>query len=140
MPLDLNSLEKAVTALNNVLTISEDNTYMNSQGEIARIAIISGVIKNFEFTYELCWKFIKCWLQMNVNISSAEGVTRRELFRQAAAQLLIDDIDQWMYYHTARNNTSHTYEPAIAQEVYLAIPDFAKDAEKLLAALKARND
>ena len=45
-----------------------------------------------------------------------------------------------MRYHAARNNTSHTYNPSVAAEVYGISLDFARDAGRLLAALEARNE
>lgn len=140
MPLELDSLKKAVTALSGVLAKSDDAAFMEGLDEIARNAIKSGVIQHFEFTYELSWKFIKRWLEMNVNPSAADGVTRRELFRQAAEHQLIVDVDQWMKHHEARNLTSHTYEPNIADQVYKSAFAFTRDAVELLKALEARND
>ncbi|MCS7091575.1 MAG: nucleotidyltransferase substrate binding protein [Verrucomicrobiota bacterium] len=140
MPLELDSLQRAVAALKQVLAKSEDTQFMNSLDEVARNAIKSGVIQHFEFTYELCWKFMKRWIEMNVSPSLAEGVSRRELFRLAAEHRLIADVDKWMHYHFARNETSHTYDPATAERVYSAALDFAHDAEHLLKALEARND
>jgi hypothetical protein len=58
----------------------------------------------------------------------------------AAENRLIDDVDAWMRYHAARNNTSHTYNLSVAAEVYAVSLDFAQDAGRLLAALEARND
>lgn len=140
MPLELDSIQKAVAALTGVLAKSDDAEFMRGLDEIARNAIKSGVIQHFEFTYELCWKFIKRWLEMNVSPPTVDGVTRRELFRQAAENRLIDDVEQWMRYHDARNKTAHTYQPAIAESVYAAAHDFAVDARRLLKALEARND
>lgn len=140
MPLELDSLMKAVTALDLVLEKSKDSEFMSGIDAVAANAIKSGVIQHFEFTYELCWKFIKRWIEMNISAGAADGVTRRELFRQAAENRLIDDVEQWMRYHDARNQVSHTYQPEIAERVYAATTVFAVDAEKLLAALKARND
>ncbi|HUU02210.1 MAG TPA: nucleotidyltransferase substrate binding protein [Myxococcota bacterium] len=140
MPLELESLEKTVTALDLVWQKSNDSEFMSGLDAIAGNAIKSGVIQHFEFTYELCWKFIKRWLESNISAAAADGVTRRELFRRAAENLLIDDVEQWMRYHDARNKTSHTYQPEIAESVYGTAGDFVKDAKKLLEALKARND
>jgi nucleotidyltransferase substrate binding protein (TIGR01987 family) len=133
-------LEKAVSALAAVLAKSDDAEFMSQLDEVARNAIKAGVIQHFEFTYELCWKFIKRWLETNVSATDVDGVTRRELFRRAAENRLIDDVDQWMRYHAARNLTSHIYQPEIAASVYATAHDFARDAARLLAALKARND
>ena len=140
MPLELESLEKAVTALGKVLAKSDDAEFMNSVDEIARNAIKSGVIQRFEYTYELCWKSMKRWIEMNVSATEADGVTRRELFRQAAEQGLIVDVEQWMHHHDARNRMPHTYEPATAELVYMAAHGFAYDAALFLKALKARTD
>lgn len=140
MPLDLTSLQKAVTALEEVLAQSDDEPFMAGLNRVARNAIKSGVIQHFEFTYELCWKFMKRWIEMNVSPGMADGVTRRELFRLAAEQRLIGDVEQWMRYHDARNLTSHTYEPAVAEEVYTVAQGFAVDARGLLTALECRRD
>jgi nucleotidyltransferase substrate binding protein (TIGR01987 family) len=138
--LELSSLKKAVSALTSVLARSDDAEFMSRLDDVAANAIKAGAIQHFEFTYELCWKFIKRWLETNISPAIADGVTRRELFRLAAENRLIDDVEQWMRYHSARNLTSHAYEPEIAERVYTTAHDFAPDAARLLAALEARND
>jgi nucleotidyltransferase substrate binding protein (TIGR01987 family) len=140
MALALDSLRKAVSALAAVLAKSDDVEFMNSLDDVARNAIKAGVIQHFEFTYELCWRFIKRWLETNISAAAADGVTRRELFRLAAENRLLDDVEQWMRYHEARNLTSHIYQPEIAERVYNTAHEFARDAARLLAALEARND
>ena len=83
---------------------------------------------------------MKRWLETNISPAVADGVSRRELFRLAAENRLINDVEQWMRYHEARNLTSHIYEPEIAARVYNIAHDFAPDAAQLLTALEARND
>jgi len=136
----LSSLRKSVSSLAGVLAKSDDTEFMSSLDDVARNAVRAGVIKHFEFTYELCWKFIKRWLETNISPTAADGVTRRELFRLGAESRLIDDVEQWMRYHEARDLTSHIYQPEIAESVYNTAHDFARDAARLLAALEARND
>ncbi len=140
MPLELDSIQKAITALRGVVRKSADEEFMSSIDEIARDAIKAGVIQHFEFTYELAWKFMKRWLENNVSAVSVDGVTRRELYRHAAEQRLIDDVEQWMRYHEARNLSAHTYDPEIAEEVYAVAHVFLADASALLKSLEARND
>ena len=140
MALVLDSLQKAVSALAAVLAKSDDVEFMHSLDDVARNAIKAGDIQYFKCTYELCWKFIKRWLETNISAGVADGVTRRELFRLAAENRLLDDVEQWMRYHEARNLTSHIYQPEIAERVYNTAHDFARDAARLLAALEARND
>jgi len=43
-------------------------------------------------------------------------------------------------YHDARNETAHTYDEAVAEDVFTSAQEFLADAEKLLQALEARND
>lgn len=109
MSLILDSLQKSITALKAVLQKADDDSFMKTIDDVAQNAIKAGAIQHFEFTYELCWKTMKRWIEMNVSIVEVDGVTRRELFRQAAENRLIEDVEQWMRYHTARNITSHTY-------------------------------
>ncbi len=123
-----------------MLRKSENAKFMNGLDEVARNAVRAGVIKHFEFTYGLCWKFIKRWLESNVGPGEAEGLARRELYRRAAENLLIADVEQWMRYHDARNRTSHVYQPRIAEAVYRVAGEFGAEAMKLLEALEARND
>ena len=142
MPLPLDGLRNAIASLDQALAHSQDTALMNSLDETLRPVIRAGVIKHFEFTYELSWLAIKRWLEVNVHPNAADGVTRRELFRHGAEQRLIgvDDIDRWMDYHEARNRTSHTYRETTANEVYAVISGFLADARLLLAKLEARDD
>jgi nucleotidyltransferase substrate binding protein (TIGR01987 family) len=140
MPLVLDSLRNAVGALIAVQARSGDSALMAGLDDVTTEAIRAGVIQHFEFTYELSWKFIKRWLETNIGRDSADGVSRRELFRMGAENRLIDDVDAWMRYHAARNHTSHTYNLSIAAEVYAVSLEFAPAASRLLAALEARND
>jgi hypothetical protein len=55
------------------------------------------------------WKFIKRWLETKISPMIADGVTRRELFRLAAENQLIVDVEQWMRYHEARKPRQKTY-------------------------------
>lgn len=140
MPLELGSLKKSLAALGRVLAKSSDAGFMRGLDDDAREVVKAGVIQHFKIAYELSWKFIRRWLNTNINPTVADGVTRPQLFRLAAENRLIDDMEQWMRHHKARNQTSHIYETAIAEEVYAAVPGFACDARKLLEAMEARND
>ena len=140
MPLVLDSLRSAVKALSELQAAAENVSRMEQLNEVEQRGIRAGVIQNFEITYELCWKLMDRWLSMNLGASAVDGVTRRELFRLAAQQRLIADVDLWWQYHQARNITSHIYNEHKAESVYRAIGDFVQDARALLTALEARND
>lgn len=134
--LDYSSLQKAVARLNESLKVMEE--FGTEKASALSRTLISGVVQHFEFTYELSWKFIKRWLGENLGKSQVDGVSRRELFRLAAEYQLIDSIEDWMTFHRARNETSHTYNENTADEVYQVAEIFLPEAAKLLAALKSK--
>lgn len=140
MPLVLDNLRNAVKALSDLQAAAENVSRMAQFNQVEQNGIRAGVIQNFEVTYELCWKLMDRWLSMNLGASVVDGATRRELFRLAAEQRLIADVDVWWQYHEARNITSHIYDARKAETVYRAIADFVHDARALLKALEARND
>lgn len=137
--LDLSSLKKASNSLKESLGVL-DGYQKQSKDEPLIKTLRAGVIQNFEFTYELCWKFIKRWLERNLGRTEVEGVSRRQLFRLAHESRLIDDVEFWMTFHAARNQTSHTYDPEIAEEVLAVTRVLLPQAQELLARLEAKND
>ncbi len=140
MPLDLTPLRNSTQALADLLAVAEDDARMSQLSEVEQNGIRAGVVKNFEITYELCWKLIARWLNTYISAGIADGVTRRQLFRLAAESRLIPDVDLWMQHHEARNRTVHIYDREQALRVYRAMGDFVRDARSLLEALDARND
>jgi nucleotidyltransferase substrate binding protein (TIGR01987 family) len=139
MPLILDSLRNAIAALRAVQSKSEDAAFMAALDEVTRDAIRSGVIQHFEFTYELSWKFIRRRLDADLGRTSVDGISRRDLFRIAAENGLIADVEAWFGYHIARNETSLTYNPEVAARVYAGSLGFTADAARLLSVLEARN-
>jgi len=140
MALELSNLKKAITSLGALLRRAQDPELMGALDEVTRYGLRAGVIQNFEFTYELCWKSLKRWLEENIGSTYVDGVTRRELFRYGAENRLIDDVDLWMDFHRSRNMTSHTYDVSVADDVFESAALFSKEAVRFLAALEARND
>ena len=140
MPLELNSLRNSIATLTDLLAVSENDARMGQLSDVERNGIRSGVIQNFEVTYELSWKLMTRWLNTYISHGVADGVTRRHLFRLAAENRLIPDVDLWMQHHDARNATTHIYDEEKALQVYRAAREFAHDARRLLEALEARND
>lgn len=139
MALDLSSLKKAIASLKNALNVAIPAS-LEAMPEDQQEVIKAGVIQNFEFTYELCWKFMKRWLEVNIGTAYVEGVTRRELFRLSVENKLIKDVDRWMEYHDARNETSHTYDQDTADDIFQVAQTFFSDAFELLQVLEEKND
>ena len=140
MKLDLSSLRKAVESLEKALQVADDGIFMSRLNDEQKQTVRAGVIQNFEFTYELCWKFMLRWLQVNLGTAYVAGLSRRQLFRLSAEHRLLNDVDRWMEYHDARNETVHTYDENTAEDVFETAQKFHADARGLLEALEARND
>jgi nucleotidyltransferase substrate binding protein (TIGR01987 family) len=141
MKLDLSSLHKAIGSLERTLKVAENKALDAELDNDAKDAIRAGVIQNFEFTYELCWKFMRRWLRENADVEEAEYPrTRKELFRLAARFGLIKEPLSWFSYSDARNLTSHTYDEDKAESVYETAVGFIEDAKYLLDILQERND
>ncbi len=140
MKLDLSSLQKAIISLQKALHITEEKMLQEKPNDDELELMKAGVIQNFEFTYELCWKFMKRWIEINVGSELVDGVTRRELFRVSAENHLIIDINEWMEFHRARNISSHMYEREIAEEIYQIVRAFLPAALDLLRRVEMRND
>lgn len=135
-PLNYSSLQKATSRLQESLIVVDE--YKSSgQPQLIR-TLTSGVVQHFEFTYELSWKFIKRWLGENIGKSAVDGLSRQELFRIAAEYRLIDSIEDWMLFHRARNETSHTYNESTADEVFNVAVRFLPEAMKLLNTLQSK--
>ncbi|MDX9708548.1 MAG: nucleotidyltransferase substrate binding protein [Trichloromonas sp.] len=138
--LDLSSLRKAVLSLEELLARVGDEALMENLDEVVRKGLRAGVIQNFEFTFELCWKFIQRWIRHNRSPEDAEPLVRKDLFRMAARYGLLSDPTRWFDYADARNLTSHTYNEERAEEVFAIVAAFVRDARYLLARLEERND
>jgi nucleotidyltransferase substrate binding protein (TIGR01987 family) len=137
---NLSSLEKAIFSLDQLYRRVADEAFMATQDNVIRLGLQAGLIQNFEFTYEMSWKAIKRWLENNLNPEAVDGVTRRELFRLATENRLVEDVEEWMIYHAARNQTAHLYDSDLAEETLSLMADFVRAAQRLLDNLKARND
>ena len=73
-----------------------------------------GLIKRFEFTYEMAWKMLMSYEKDN-GIQNVMG--SRDVVRHAVALGIIDNGDAWMEMIDARNRTSHLYDEDMATDV-----------------------
>jgi nucleotidyltransferase substrate binding protein (TIGR01987 family) len=100
-----------------------------------------GLIQGFEFTHELAWNVLKDYLEHK---GFVDLIGSRDATRLAFKNGLIEDGDIWMAMIKARNQTSHTYNPELAEEVAEDIlhsfyPEFEKLARKFTQLYK-QND
>lgn len=94
-----------------------------------------GLIQSFEFTHELAWNVLKDYLE-HQGIAGLVG--SRDASRAAFKNGLIEDGDSWMKMIEARNQTSHTYNLAVAQAVVhnsrtLFYPAFSSLAKRFIS-------
>lgn len=79
-----------------------------------------GVIQSFEYCFEIGWNLLKDYLNFQ-GIYEVRG--SRDAIRLAFKYGLIDDADVWLDMVSARNLTSHTYDPEILDTVLQEIID-----------------
>ncbi len=135
MSLELKSIRNAVESLERSINVALRKQNDPNVDIDEKDTIRAGVIQNFEFTYEQCWKFMKRWHEENINPESVDGITRKELFRLSAENKLIEDVEKWMEFHRARNITSHTYDGNTANEVFHKTVEFLPFAKAFLVRL-----
>jgi nucleotidyltransferase substrate binding protein (TIGR01987 family) len=115
--LNITSLRDAVAALERALRVYEHaGGYDVDVYETLR----AGVIQNFEVAYEVAWKIMKRWLEINVSPTLFEGTTKKELFRHAAENHLIADTIPWFDFHHSRNITGIPYPKKCASGSLMA--------------------
>lgn len=139
MPLDLESLEKAVDTLHRSILIADQN--VNTVDPALREVIRAGIIQQFEVAYEQCWKFMQRWLRENSEpLESTHPRSRKELFRLAARHGLVSDPRPWFTFGEVHNLTTHTYDETKAEKGYETAKQFSPHAQELLQKLKQAND
>ena len=77
-----------------------------------------GLIQAFEFTHELAWNVMRDYFAYQGNPAIAGS---RDAAREAYSKGLVADGEGWMDMIRSRNQTSHTYNQAVANEIVLHI-------------------
>ena len=91
-----------------------------------------GLIKAFEYTYELSWKTLQDLLKEN---GYKDIVGPKPVIEQSFQDGYIQDGKGWMRMHLSRNLTSHTYDEETAIEI---ITNIRKEYFTLLKKLKVK--
>lgn len=79
-----------------------------------------GLIKAFEYTFELAWNTLRDLLRSQGN---ATLLGSRDTLREAFRLGLIEDGERWMQMIQDRNLTSHTYNKPTAEAIVANISD-----------------
>jgi nucleotidyltransferase substrate binding protein (TIGR01987 family) len=98
---------------------------------------VQGVIKSFEFTFELAWKTLKDYLE-------AQGVPcqfPRETLKQSFHYEILQNAEIWLEMLSKRNLLAHTYDEQLASEAYRLISiEYFGHIQDLLAWFAGRID
>jgi len=124
--LSFDALEKAIAVL-------EEGLLEHAQYP-QLLTVRDGVIQRFEVAVDVSQKLMKRVLLDIFRIDAAR--VQKNTTREAASMGLIADAEAWIGHINARNETSHTYDSAKANQVFQTIPGFLPDARDLLARLK----
>ena len=83
------------------------------KGELSELEE-QGLIKSFEYTYELAWNTLKDFLEFK---GQSDIYGSRDAIRKAFQLGIIEDGEIWMDMIKSRNRTSHTYNEDTAKEI-----------------------
>lgn len=129
----LHNFSKALSQLEMAVNLSKERDLSSLEEQ--------GMIQAFEFTHELSWNVLKDYFvdQGNPEITGSRDATR-EAFRLG----LISEGENWMDMIKSRNQSSHTYNEGIAEDISEKIKvsyyRLFKDLEAKLYELKSKQD
>jgi len=117
MSVSIDEFEKAVVALEQVLTRPLDDIVRDAS------------IQRFEFCIELAWKTAR-------KVMGTQTTAPKQVVREMAQNAYIDDVQVWFEALEKRNQTSHTYNEDLANQVYFFIKNFSPHFRLLLNNLR----
>jgi nucleotidyltransferase substrate binding protein (TIGR01987 family) len=109
----------------------EDADHLSRQRALSRLEN-QGLVKGFEFTYELAWNTLRDYLTFQGVVGLMGS---RDTSREAFKRQLIGDGDGWMMMLTDRNRSSHMYDQATADDIVEHIRGRYVDLFRQLSAL-----
>ena len=89
------------------------------KGDLSELEM-QGLVKAFEYTYELAWTTIKDFLEYR---GQSDIYGSRDAIRKAFQLGLVEDGALWMDMLQSRNKTSHTYNEETAREICRAVTE-----------------
>ncbi len=97
-----------------------------------RLSELEKCLKKFELCFELAWKTLKDFL-------TEEGILCRSpksCLKEAFSMGLIQDEEEWLSIVEDRNLSAHTYDEALAEELYDRLPNHLKAMKDLVKTIK----
>ena len=136
--LDISSLSQAIAQLEQSLMYYHSDIVQHDPGLVLQLR--AAAIQAFEFTYELCWKMMKRYLEIaEPTPGTVDSMSFSHLIRTACEQgLLLSDLTVWLSYRKDRGTTSHVYNQTKAETIFEHIPQFLAEAQYLYQQLLKR--
>ena len=98
---------------------------------------LSGIIKDFEIVYELAWKTLKIFLEVQGHSASSA----REVFKTAFALGYLEEEGVWLEIIEDRNLTVHIYDQELAHKMVERIKKrYAAAFQRIMNSLFATTD
>jgi nucleotidyltransferase substrate binding protein (TIGR01987 family) len=117
MSVSIEEFEKVVVSLERVLTRPADDVVRDA------------AIQRFEFCIELAWKTSR-------KIMGTQSTAPKQVVREMVQNGLIHDLQTWFEALEKSNQTSHTYNEDLANEVFCFIQGFCTQFRQLLSNLR----
>ncbi len=121
------SLQPSVDALNNL----KQALSIIAPSDLER----DGTIQRFEYCYEILWKLAQRILKQN----EVDAETPKLVFKELGRLGWIQNVEDWLEFQKARNETSHEYGLKLALHSYDLAKRFLPLAQSLLKTLKEKN-
>jgi nucleotidyltransferase substrate binding protein (TIGR01987 family) len=102
----LDNFNSAFTQLSAAVQLSQQRSLSDLEKQ--------GIIQAFEYTHELAWNVMKDYFAYQGNPSITGS---RDAAREAFQKNLVSQGDVWMEMIKSRNQTSHTYNKKVADEI-----------------------
>lgn len=129
----MSKLESKLSNLNQALQRLKEAVEEFKQPNASDV-VRDGVIQRFEFTYELAWKTTKVYLE---DIGIVDINSPKAIIKEAYAQRLITNEDNWLLMLKDRNMTSHMYKEEMVVGIAERIcSSYIKELELLLQKLQ----
>ena len=108
-------------------------SWMESLDKAHSLLERDGAIQRFEYSYELFWKTLRRILKFKGKICNSP----RDVFREAAADGLLDNPKFWFNVIEKRNQTTHTYNEETAEMIFEELPAIAEAMKVVLETIQA---
>lgn len=91
-----------------------------------------GTVQRFEYCYEILWKLAQKVLQEH----EVKAEYPKSVFRELGRLGWINNVEEWLEFQQARNDSSHEYGIKYAQTSYRLAQVFLPLAQQLFEVLK----